>query len=578
MKIFKGKSIHFTVSVSFTVISMISTIILGQFLYLKVASTNKELFKQNTESSLEQINLNVDYYLKNMMSISDSIYYNIIKKSKYNKEDFYESASILHNINKDFLVNISIFSEDGDIILGYPYQKMNSNINVSSQDWFLSAIKSQENLHFSLPKKQNLFLDTDVTDIISLSRSIELTNENGVTKQGILLIDMNFRGIEQIFKNINISQNGYVFLTDKIGNIIYHPDMNNNIVENNAITSQYEDGSIEEVFNGSKRLATVKTVGYTAWKIISIIPSEDIMTTYKSLKVFFVILTLISIFILILVNKLVSKKITRPLIELTNKVIDFENGNDKSDLNVNGSYEVEHLSSALTHMVFKMNILIKNIIIEQDKKRKIELDVLQAQINPHFLYNTLDSVIWMIEGEKNKEAINMIKALARLFRISLSKGENIIKVSSEIEHIKNYLTIQKIRYKSRFEYKINIAENIQELLTIKLIMQPIVENSIYHGLEHMYDEGEIVIDVLTQEDFLIIRIKDNGCGMTSDISSELLNKDRKLIPKGSGVGIRNVNERIKLHFGDDYGVFIYSEPDEGTLITLKLPLLKENNK
>ncbi|MGL5821868.1 MAG: sensor histidine kinase [Sarcina sp.] len=531
---------------------------------------------KNTELILEQVNLNLDYYIKNMMSISDSIYYNIIKNSEYDPKAFYDSAKITHNINKDFLVNISIFSEDGQLIDSYPNKQLNFNIEVEKQEWFTSAIKNQENLHFSLPKKQNIFMDTLVNEVISLSRSIEIYDGNGQTKQGIMLLDMNYRGIEQIFNDIGITENSYVYLTNNIGNIIYYPDKIKGSLENNAISSQYRDGSIYEEFNGIKRLVTLKTVGYTAWKIVSVIPTSDITNMYKGIGVFFVMLMILMILILIFVNKLVSKKISEPLINLTNKVIEFENGNgnERTDFVVGGSYEVEHLGNALNFMVMKMNRLIRNIIIEQESKRKLELDILQAQINPHFLYNTLDSVIWMVECDKNKEAIVMTSALAKLFRISLNKGENLLLLSDEIKHIESYLTIQKIRYKDRFDVEINIGEGLENLQTLKLIIQPIVENSIYHGLESLYDEGEIKIDIFRKDLFLFIIIQDNGLGIKSENLETILKKKRNFKSTGSGVGLRNVNERIKLYFGDEYGLTIKSELDVGTEVIMKLPIIE----
>ncbi|MGL5765817.1 MAG: sensor histidine kinase, partial [Sarcina sp.] len=201
-------------------------------------------------------------------------------------------------------------------------------------------------------------------------------------------------------------------------------------------------------------------------------------------------------------------------------------------------------------------------------------DILQAQINPHFLYNTLDSVIWMVECDKNKEAIVMTSALAKLFRISLNKGENLLLLSDEIKHIESYLTIQKIRYKDRFDVEINIGEGLENLQTLKLIIQPIVENSIYHGLESLYDEGEIKIDIFREDLFLFIIIQDNGLGIKSENLETILKKKRNFKSTGSGVGLRNVNERIKLYFGDEYGLTIKSELDVGTEVIIKLPIIE----
>jgi len=208
---------------------------------------------------------------------------------------------------------------------------------------------------------------------------------------------------------------------------------------------------------------------------------------------------------------------------------------------------------------------------EQESKRKSELDALQAQINPHFLYNTLDSIIWMIENENYDGAIIMVTALARLFRISLSKGKNIITVRDEIEHARNYLTIQNIRYKNKFTYSIETDEKTLDFASIKLIVQPLIENAIYHGMEFMGGDGEILVKTYTKENDLYIDVIDNGLGMLQEVADTLLTTESKVEKKSSGIGLKNVNERIQLYFGKSYGVKIYSEPDEGTRISIHMP-------
>lgn len=220
-----------------------------------------------------------------------------------------------------------------------------------------------------------------------------------------------------------------------------------------------------------------------------------------------------------------------------------------------------------------MNSLMDNIVKEQELKRKTELDALQAQINPHFLYNTLDSIVWMVEGERYEGAVTMVTALARFFRISLSKGKNVISLKDELEHVSNYLTIQNIRYKNKFSYRIQAEDDVLDLACIKLVVQPLVENAIYHGMEYMDGDGEIDIKAYSENDEAIIEVKDNGLGMTEDIVESLLEKVHAS-KKGSGVGLRNVNERIKLYFGPTYGLEINSEPDEGTSIKIHIPIIR----
>ena len=237
----------------------------------------------------------------------------------------------------------------------------------------------------------------------------------------------------------------------------------------------------------------------------------------------------------------------------------------------NGSYEVEHLGKSIKNMLGRIKVLMSDLVDEHNAKRKSEFDTLQSQINPHFLYNTLDIIVWMIENENSDKAVNIVTALAKFFRISLSKGKNIITVKDEVEHVRNYLMIQNMRFKNRFEYSIDVDEEVLSYSSLKLMLQPLVENAIYHGMEFMDGDGEIDVKVFKEDDSLYFTITDNGLGMSEDMVETLLSKDFVPSKKGSGIGVKNVNERIKLYFGSEYGLKVESEPDEGTKITIHLP-------
>ena len=229
-------------------------------------------------------------------------------------------------------------------------------------------------------------------------------------------------------------------------------------------------------------------------------------------------------------------------------------------------------------MVDRIQQLADDIVREHEQKVKSERNALQAQINPHFLYNTLDIIVWMIENGQREDAVRAVTALARFFRVSLSKGRNIIPVRDELEHVRNYLLIQEMRYKNKFRYVIDCQPEAADLSTIKLVVQPIVENAIYHSMDFMDGDGLIEIRAGTQDGLLTITVSDNGLGMPPEVVEGLLSQEprpeasrRESGRKGSGIGLRNVQERIRLYFGPDYGVSIQSEPDEGTVVTLQMP-------
>ncbi|MGN0025413.1 MAG: sensor histidine kinase [Clostridium sp.] len=580
---YKKASIKYIISISFTIVAVIGMIVVGGALYLRFSNSTEEMVSKNNQTIIEQVNLNLDSYLRNMMKISDTIYYRAIKKTDMSVENIEKEMDLIYEANKDNLISITLFSEFGEIIESYPLQQLKKNIDPRINDWFKNAKNRKENLHFSTPHVQNLFYDPDYkyTWVVSLSRAVEITNKRKISS-GVLLVDMNFSGIEQICKNVEVSKNGYVYLIDRDGEIIYHPRQqliySNLTTENNKEAAKYEDGNHIEKFEGSNRLVTVKTVGYTGWKLVAISPMSDVTAGYYEFRVFAIFIMIFAIFTLISINMFVSSRIANPIKDLEKAVKEFENGVENLNISESGSYEIQHLTKAIKSMVNQMNLLMKNIMVEQESKRKSELNALQAQINPHFLYNTLDSIIWMIENENYDGAIVMVTALARFFRISLSKGKNIITVKDELEHARNYLTIQSIRYKNKFTYSIEADEDTLNLTSIKLIIQPLIENAIYHGMEYMNGDGDILVKSYKKGEDLYIDIIDNGLGMPQEVADKLLteksNNDQK---KGSGIGLNNVHQRIKLYFGSDYGLEIYSEPDEGTTIRIHMPSVEFNS-
>ena len=572
----RRRTIQFTLSISFSLVALFGMGFSGYMVYSRYAASTKALTIESKEQLIDQVNMNLNSYLRNMMRISNSMYYTVIKKKDLARETLEGEMSLLYEANKDNLVSIVCFEGDGTLIAATPIGSLKSGLNATNQSWFVNANQEIENLHFSIPHVQNLFNDSSFNYhwVISLSRVVELTR-NGNISRGILLVDMNYSGIEQIFTKMNRNTSGYVYLTDGNGEIIYHPKQNlinsSLLHENNRAAVTYEDGTHEETYEGERRMVTVRTAGYTGWKIIHVTPTEEFYMSYHQMQFFTGIILLLTIILIFVANQFVSYLIGNPIKKLDDSVKDLEYG--KLDLNIyiGGSYEIRHLGRTITSMVRRLHELMDEVVIEQEKKRKSEFDALQAQINPHFLYNTLDSIVWMVESERYQEAIFMVTALANLFRISLSKGKNIISIREEIEHAQNYLYIQKIRYKNRFQVDIDIDPEIHECSTIKLIVQPLLENAIYHGVEYMDGEGEIKVRGYLKNGEVYIDVTDNGLGIPEEALDYVLTDEKREHKKGSGIGLSNVHQRIQLYFGKAYGLEIESILDEGTTIHIHLP-------
>ncbi len=581
-KFYRRSSIQVILSLSFTAVAVAGMIFLGLTLFLRFSASNNAQLAKNSQRVLAQVNLNLDAYLRGMMRVSDTMYYRVIKNADLDSDSLDAQMALLYENNRDSLVSIAVFAQSGELVSATPLATLKKSVSPQRQDWFAAAVDRIENLHFSTPHVQNLFEDPDYRYrwVVSLSRQVELTRAGSI-EGGVLLVDMSFSGIEQICKDVELaSSDGYLYLIDGDGEIIYHPRQQliyaGLLEENNRTAAGYEDGSHAETFGGAKRQVTVKTVGYTGWKLVGVVPADNIWDNYGQLLLFFLFVVLFSIFLLVFVNLHLSERISVPIKTLERAVKELEAGREEVDIDVSGPYEIERLGHSIRSMVSTMRHLMDDIIEQEAQKRRSELDVLQSQINPHFLYNTLDSVVWMTENGRTDEAILMVTSLARFFRISLSRGSNIIPIADELEHARHYLTIQKMRYKNKFSAVIAAEDGVEGLYTIKLIVQPILENAIYHGMAYADGDGEITVRARRDGEDVVIEVADNGPGMPEETVERLLDQSYAAAPgtKGSGIGLRNVHQRIRLTFGEEYGLAIHSEPDAGTTVCIRLPVLE----
>lgn len=573
----KLKSIQSIITVSFAFITVIFMVFISVILSGKFSDTAKQNVSKSTMHVIEQISFNVENYRNNMIDIVNLIDENINKADNINSSKLVEKLDVILDM-KDDIVSIALFSDKGKIIIGDPFSKLKNNADIINQEWFIKANENNGQVFISSPHVQNLF-EVKHNWVISLSKAI--TFNYGKEKiNGILLVDINFSSIEQFCKKISLGERGYVYIIDSKGNFIYHPQqqliylgLKNEDIKD--VLKTYYGTTIQNT-DKEERLITVKTIGNSDWRVAGVSYMDEFYKIKKDITNFSAAILALAIIFIILLFIFISAKITKPIKELDNSMKKVEEGDFNIKVDINGDKEVVHLAKTFNIMVSKIRQLMDQIVIEQEAKRKSELDALQAQINPHFLYNTLDSIVWMAENGKTQDVITMVTSLARLFRISISRGRNIITVREEIEHAKNYLIIQKIRFKSKFKFNIEVEEKVLQYKTLKLILQPIIENAIYHGIEYMFEEGNITVSAKEVNGKLLYEVTDNGLGIKPDILENILSYNSKE-NGGAGVGIRNVHERIQLCYGKEYGLEIESELEEGTKVKLWLPIVKDGN-
>lgn len=572
----KNLSIQSSIFMYFTVTAIIAIALISLIIFQRFTNSLNATIIEENSGIVGQLGESVDSYLRNAMKVSDSIYYNVIKNTDISNDDIKKGMNLIYVNNDNMIDDIALISGKGELIESMPALRLKDNSNVLEKDFFKKSMAESEYINFSMPHIRDLFdrNESSYSWVISLSRAVEVTDEGKAT-QALLLINLNYRYFEEIFSNVNLGNGGYVYLTNDRGDIIWHPKQNEiysgRFNEDNKYAATLKDGITVENLRGKNITLNVRTIGYTGWKLVGVTPSAALGIDGIKFRFFVLFVADLFLFLLAMINAFISDKISNPIKRLDGSVREIESGNLDVEILPSGSYEVEHLGKSIKNMLGRIKVLMSDLVAEHNAKRKSEFDTLQSQINPHFLYNTLDIIVWMIENENSDKAVNIVTALAKFFRISLSKGKNIITVKDEVEHVRNYLMIQNMRFKNRFEYSIDVDEKVLSYSSLKLMLQPLVENAIYHGMEFMDGDGEIDVKVFKEDNSLYFTITDNGLGMSEDMVETLLSKNFVPSKKGSGIGVKNVNERIKLYFGSEYGLKVESEPDEGTKITIHLP-------
>ena len=571
------RSIQMTIALSFTVVSVCCLCFLGVLLYKQFSRKEETLMQENSRQLLEQTTINLEDYLRSMRRISDAMYYSVIKDKDLENENLDEEMTLLYEANKDNLVSIACYTYDGRLVEAAPVANEKQDAAVTSQEWFEDAKNQLENFHFSTPHVQNLFDDLTYRYywVVSLSRTVDLTY-GGTSMLGVLLVDMNYSSIERILDKANMStvSSEYVYLMDTDGEIIYHPKQElirmGEYEENNLSAITAEEESWVESFGGQKRIVTQRPISYTGWKLVSVVPLESFEMGRNSTGYLAMMLVSLALLTTVILNQFVSARIAKPLRRLNDSVREWETGNLKPDIYVGGSLEVVHLGRTLRSTVRQIQDLMQDIVVKQEEKRKSELDALQSQINPHFLYNTLDSIIWMAEGKKNEEVVLMTASLARLLRQSISNEDEVVPIINEVEYAKSYLTIQKMRYKDKLEFQIDVDSSILYIPLIKLVLQPVIENAIYHGLKYKESKGLLIIKGFMKDGNAVLQVIDDGVGMDEETLAHIYDK-HKVNYHSNGVGVYNVQKRLKLYYGDDYGITYESKKGEGTTATITIP-------
>ncbi|MEA4852689.1 MAG: sensor histidine kinase [Christensenella sp.] len=535
----------------------------------------------DTKVILSQVGKNIGRYIANAEDITGFINANTefiwslgdttsatenkIQNTKQSYERF------LKDIPKigDGIVSIFIFDEQNNPIYVPSGLFMKKGYDITTDKWYQNLLKTPLGECAITGTSVRTMTQQNNPWVISLARKILDEKGNAI---GTQLLELNYAVIDEILESINLGKSGYVFIVDGNGDIVYHPQLQ-------LIYSGLKSENIDAVLKTNtyalelpedNKVYTISTIPGTDFDIVGVTMLNELVSTANEMNLIYVILALAMALLAFIGSVQLAKMITKPLVRLGSAVNEVEKGNWDANFNIKGTTEVETLGTSLSDMTTTVKQLMNQVKADQEQIRTSELKALQSQINPHFLYNTLDSIIWIAEDAGNKKIKEMTMALANYFRIVLSAGEDIIPVADEIEHVRSYLVIQKMRYET-LDYEINVADDVLGLFMPKLLLQPIVENAIYHGIKNKPKGGKIIVSGFLRDEKLVFEIDDNGRGMRSfELENETLRSRPKKIRHG-GVGINNIRERIHLYYGKEYGITIQSEFRKGTRVTITLP-------
>ncbi len=508
---------------------------------------NKEIeyTNENVISTSRYITLYADK-LKNMinlLSVDADVRNFLISGNEDSKKSIKKMIySILGN-NKG-IKSITVIGKNGNIVSSDKNNDMKISENMMKEKWYVDAINNSDMPVFNPSRKNSTSSMNSALWFLSISRDIK--NSKG-ENLGVIVFDIKYEILERYLNSISFGKQIDNIIVDKNNNIIYYKDVKC-FADKKCLAKFSEKNKNKDTYLYETQIEN------TNWNLRSLANTNDLVTLKKNFSHIVIIIFLVSLAFSSIITFIVITKILKPLIKLENHMQNFENNLREFHLSEKTGYEIQNLVEHFNVMVEKIKYL-----------REYEIKALHSQINPHFLYNTLDTIIWMAEFEDNEKVISITKSLANYFRLSLSNGHEKIPLKDEIMHTKEYLFIQKQRYEDKLSYFFNIED--ESLLSIevpKIIIQPIVENSIYHGIKNLSGNGIITIDVYRQNSTVNISVKDNGIGF------EKAKQFKK--SKTGGVGIKNVDKRIKFYYGKNYGVFINKDSKpEGAEVIIKIP-------
>lgn len=481
------------------------------------------------------------------------------------------------------IAGIVLVNERGDYISNEMYPRAEQSL--IQEKWYQKA-SANPGIFMVLgqPKERNLTTHVRYKDdeIVSVARSI--TDEASGRVRGVIMIDLKLRSVSQAARNVTLGKSGYVMVTDAEGQSVYKPE--HPLIEH--IPTDWfpssESGTFTADTEGGTLLFMYQSSTFTGWRTVGVFPTRDSISEVRQIQFYVVSFVFVVCLFGLSASLWFSRSIAQPIFRLMSYMRRAETGNLRPGRWSDRADEIGMLGNSYNRMLAQIRQLISLNELRERQKRDAEMRSLQEHIKPHFLYNTLDTIHWMARKEGAEDVSGMVGALSRLFRIGLSKGQDYIPLHSELEHMTSYLQIQQTRYRDRLQYTLNIPEELRDLFVLKLLLQPLIENAIYHGIKGRRGPGHIRVEARLEHNRLLLTVQDNGAGMSNERLAEMQQLLEAPLASleasspgmtGKSYGMLNVQARLRLSFGDEYGIELESQEGEGTSVTIIHPLMRE---
>lgn len=513
----------------------------------------------HTKSMLNMSSINISTYIDRLWSESSLFASDPDLKAYLSNENSTAKTHLEQRINlmlknDSCIKSIVAVSKDGRILSNEKNLDMSVSEDMMQEKWYVDA------MHTDMPvltgaRMQSFSADKD-NWVISVST--EVTDETG-ENAGVLVMDMNYSVIEELLQSLDLGQEGLVFLLNKDEEPVYHKDTAyfKDLKKQQSLVALMKQG---DHYDQKNNLLTAKTqISNAGWTMVGVVYLDNLQILQRHLFETVLLTGSLLLVVMFIIGTLFTGRLTNPIRKMEKNMLQIEKLSE-INLDKHTFYEMELFSENYNRMIQRIRKLRDELSYNEETLRQLEIKTLTDQINPHFLYNTLDTIVWMAEFNDSTRVIALTKSLAAFFRISLSSGREIITLGEELEHVGQYLFIQKERYEDKLNYEITAEESLLSYPVPKLILQPLAENSIYHGIKLLDCPGCIQITAVQKTEQILLSVADNGVGF-----------DPSAI-KNMGVGLRNIQKRIALYYGKKGNVEVVSSPGAGCIVTVTIGL------